>query len=217
MDYQGKNPYKRYYGGLAKIYVDACQEIREWRISASLDIVKEEEPSLKPAKDVTFRGRVELVFDRIEGPKPYQYGGVAGDIENLTMRLSGDPGLEVPYLPESPINLAAWGRGQIKVDGRTVYDNLNAFMMYTRSGSRDDETRRVLKGDQTCCYDPSKPQDGFIKAGDRELHFWFYSDETDGDNVPRRKVFVNVVFEQIDEVTMPNTGTNLLPNTGESR
>jgi len=218
MDYDGSDTHPRHYGGLADIYVDVCKDIKdlqEWRIRATLDVVKDEELPLRPAKDVSLRGNIEVMFTSIEGLK-YQLIDMAGNIVDPKIAFSGDPILGVPYLPESQIILAAWGKGQIKTGQRILYDNLRAFMMFTPQGSRDDQTRRVLKRDGSCCYNPSNPKDGYIKEGDKELHLWFYSEEEDANNLPKKKIFVNLIFENVD-ILLPKTGQDLLPNTGESR
>lgn len=213
LDYDASRSYARSYDGLSNIYVDACQD--EGTIRASLEIVKEQESSLKLANGVSLRGHVEFLFDALDGAKPYQYGGIASQIEAPNFQLAGDPGLDIPYLPKTQVILAAWGRGQIKVDGQVAYRNLNAFMMYTRRGVRDDQTHRVLKRDGSCCYHFSNPDDGAVKEGDLELHFWFYSDEGDASNQPSRQLFVNVVYENIKEMAVPPTEMRL-PNTGDS-
>jgi hypothetical protein len=212
LDYDASRSYAHSYDGVSNIYVDACQDAGT--IRASLEIVKEQESPLKLANGISLRGHIELQFDTLEGVKSYQYGGVAGQIEAPNLQLAGDPGLELPYLPKTQVILAAWGRGQIKADGQ-IYPDLNAFVMYTRRGVRDDQTHRVLKRDGSCCYDFLKPDDGLVQDNDAEMHFWFYSDEVDAGNLPARRVFVNVVYENIREMAIPPTGVKL-PNTGDS-
>jgi hypothetical protein len=212
LDYDASRSYARSYDGVSNIYVDACQD--EGTIRASLEIIKEQESPLKLANGVALRGHIELQFDALTNAKPYQYGGIASQIEVPSFQLAGDPGLELPYLPKTQVVLAAWGRGQIKVDGKVAYSDLNAFVMYTRRGVRDEQTRRVLKRDGSCCYHFSRPDDGYTKDGDSELHFWFYSDEADANNLPPRQVFVNVVYENVKEMAIPSVG-GPLPKTGD--
>ena len=218
MDYSGAKTYSGYYGGLAEVRVDACTD--QGTIRASLDIVRDEQSPLVPAKGDAFRGQVVLVFDEIVGLEGYQRGGVAGDVEDGNMWFPDDLGFDIAYLPRSHVLLAAWGKGHIEVDGKTVYDNLSAYMMYTHQGSRDSRTHQVLRRDKSCCYSPADPNDGYTEQGDSELHFWFYDGAADANNFPAHPVFVNVVYEvtQDRNLPLPDAGKPLvLPNTGEDR
>jgi len=126
-----------------------------------------------------------IVFDRFQGAKPFQDGGIATRVYE-----HGDSGNGDPLYPKTWLYLAGWGTADMFKNGDLLYKDYQAhFMVMERS--RDPKThevrypvKRTLPGGET---DP---------AG-MEIDLWVRSKETNNKNFPPFETFIHLYWDEV--------------------
>lgn len=200
-DYGGEKSSK-VSGGQALVSVDTCRDFG--LVSASF------KGTIRPEAGKVITGNVRINLRDFKGSADYQQNGIASNVTLL-----GDSGKDVPYLPKVQAQVAGWGKGDVYVDDRLVYESLDAEFMYS-DGTRNDKLQ-VLKADNSCCFDYKKPADGKSFLSARELQIWVYSNDTDSANFPTKRVWLSLMYRPVVVVIAPPNApsvTTKLPTTG---
>lgn len=117
--------------------------------------------------------------------------------------LHGDTAAGQPVLPTVFTYLAAWGPGDVTLDGEPFDNEFEipapqwlGHIMVTEGARRSDGSVRTLSGQ---IYDPSKGDEGAIEVGDIEAHLTFHDDlfPMTTSVPPFFSFFYHLVFEDV--------------------
>ena len=150
--------------------------------------------TVTPEKGKSYTGEISIYYRVRSGGPPFQEGGVADFIY-----LHGDTGQDAPVMPRIRTFLGSWGSADVHINGKLVYPNLMAHIMYTERG-RDPVTQAVYNSDRSGFYSPKDPANGsVVDSNGRELHFVAHSMKEDKGNFPPHTVWFHINFEDARE------------------
>ena len=115
------------------------------------------------AENEVLEGDATIVFHTFAPLLPATQGGIAE-----AMTIHGDTGRCAPVVPEVYTYLAGWGYADLYVNGVLIDADLESHFMFTEKVRRDN--KKIQKDDGTI-YDMSrKAEDGFVVAGEQDMH-----------------------------------------------
>jgi serine/threonine protein kinase len=140
--------------GKATLHLDPVKNTGELIIEVSGELTYQ--------RGVRKAGKWRIVHNSFSGSAPFQQGGIAVDVA-----MHGTSGQEGPFYPTINGTLSTWGDAELYLDEVLVAKNLGIHTMLM-PGLRT-AAHQILKGDQTCCFDPSQPADGHLEADTLQL------------------------------------------------